>query len=112
MFESVVSANVIPPVILADGPTRVYIDNGRGLEPELEALSLEVPLVISDTSALKNYFQNSAVYTSHDPEDVYKSILIAIEMNNELKNNCKKIKIIRNNEFEDSIQRIRQLVDN
>jgi len=76
-----------------------------------EALSLEIPLVISDTSALKNYFQNSAVYTSHDPEDVYKSILIAIEMNNELKDNCKKIKITRNKEFEESIQRIRQLVD-
>lgn len=76
-----------------------------------EALSLEVPLVISNTSALKNYFQNSAMYTSHDPEDIYKSILTAIEMNNETKDNCKKIKLVRNKEFEDSIQSIRQLVD-
>lgn len=38
----VVSANIIPPVILADGPTKVYIDNGRGLEPELAGVGLEV----------------------------------------------------------------------
>jgi uncharacterized phage protein gp47/JayE len=37
----VVSANIIPPVVLADGPTKVYIDNGRGLEPELDGVGLE-----------------------------------------------------------------------
>jgi len=38
---SVVSANIVPPVILADGPTKIYIDNGSGLEPSLAAVGLE-----------------------------------------------------------------------
>lgn len=76
-----------------------------------EALSLEIPLVISDTSALRNYFQNSAIYTSHKPEDIYKSILAAFEMAEALKESCKKIKSIRNKEFEDNIQKIQHLID-
>ena len=42
--SSVVSANIIPPVILADGPTKVYIDNGRGLEPSIDGIGLETLL--------------------------------------------------------------------
>ena len=76
-----------------------------------EALSLEVPLVISDTRALKNYFKNTAVYTSHNPGDIYKSVLTALEIADDLKENCKEIKLIRNKEFKDSIKKIRQLVD-
>jgi uncharacterized phage protein gp47/JayE len=40
--SSIVSAKVVAPVILADGPTKVYIDNGRGLEPSLAPIGLEI----------------------------------------------------------------------
>lgn len=51
----IVSANIIPPVILADGPTKVYIDNGRGLEPELLTTGLET--VISKANGGEKFFQ-------------------------------------------------------
>ena len=51
----IVSANIIPPVILADGPTKVYIDNGRGLEPELAPVGLEV--LISKANGGESFFQ-------------------------------------------------------
>jgi uncharacterized phage protein gp47/JayE len=53
--SSVVSANIIPPVILADGPTRVFIDNGRGLEPEINPLGLEV--LITEATGGESFFQ-------------------------------------------------------
>lgn len=51
----VVSANIIPPVILADGPTKVYIDNGRGLEPELSGVGLET--LISKANGGESFVQ-------------------------------------------------------
>ena len=39
--SSITSANVIPPVVLADGPTKVFIDNGRGIEPNIASFGLE-----------------------------------------------------------------------
>jgi len=51
----IVSANIIPPVILADGPTKVYIDNGRGLEPELATTGLET--LIAKANGGESFFQ-------------------------------------------------------
>lgn len=51
----IVSANIIPPVILADGPTKVYIDNGRGLEPELATTGLEV--LMAKATGGEKFFQ-------------------------------------------------------
>jgi len=53
--SSIVSANVIPPVNLADGPTRVYIDNGRGLEPTFDGIGLEV--LIDEATGGETFFQ-------------------------------------------------------
>lgn len=51
----IVSANIIPPVILADGPTKVYIDNGRGLEPELSPNGLES--IVTKANGGESFFQ-------------------------------------------------------
>jgi uncharacterized phage protein gp47/JayE len=51
----IVSTNVVPPVILADGPTKVYIDNGRGLEPELAPTGLET--IITSANGGETFFQ-------------------------------------------------------
>jgi len=53
--SSIVSANIIPPVILADGPTKVFIDNGRGLEPSLFANGLET--IITSATGGEKFFQ-------------------------------------------------------
>lgn len=53
--SSVVSAIVTPPVTLADGPSRVYIDNGRGLEPSLSPIGLET--IISQATGGQHFFQ-------------------------------------------------------
>jgi uncharacterized phage protein gp47/JayE len=53
--SSIVSANVVPPVVLADGPTKVYIDNGRGLEPSLAPTGLET--LISSATGGEQFFQ-------------------------------------------------------
>lgn len=53
--QSVVSASIIPPVILADGPTQVFIDNGRGLEPTLAATGLES--ILSTATGGEQFFQ-------------------------------------------------------
>ena len=53
--SSILSANIIPPVILADGPTKVYIDNGRGLEPEISPLGLET--LITSATGGEQFFQ-------------------------------------------------------
>lgn len=53
--SSIVSANIVPPVVLADGPSRVYIDNGRGLEPELDTVGLET--IIAEATGGEVFFQ-------------------------------------------------------
>lgn len=53
--SSITSANIVTPVILADGPTKVYIDNGRGLEPQISPLGLET--LINSASGGETFFQ-------------------------------------------------------
>lgn len=53
--QSVVSASIVAPVILADGPTKVFIDNGRGLEPSLASTGLET--IISQATGGEQFFQ-------------------------------------------------------
>ena len=53
--SSVVSANIVTPVILADGPSKVFIDNGRGLEPELDSVGLET--IVTEATGGEKFFQ-------------------------------------------------------
>lgn len=53
--SSIVSVNVVTPVNLADGPTKVYIDNGRGLEPTFEGIGLET--LITEATGGEQFFQ-------------------------------------------------------
>jgi len=71
-----------------------------------EALSVETPMVISDSIALRNYFQNSALYTNHDPEDIADKILYAIENQKKLIQEKIKLKELRNDEFKTLIKKL------
>lgn len=53
--SSIVSVNVVPPVNLTDGPTKVYIDNGRGLEPTFESVGLET--LATEATGGEKFFQ-------------------------------------------------------
>jgi len=75
-----------------------------------EALNVEVPMVITDSFALREYFDNSAVYTNHEPEQIAKNILKAIENSSDQINNIKRIKELRNAEFFEKIDKIEELL--
>lgn len=53
--QSVVSTKIVPPTTLADGPTKVYIDNGSGLQPSLAPVGLET--VLTKATGGETFFQ-------------------------------------------------------
>lgn len=71
-----------------------------------EALNVEVPMVITDSKALRNYFSDSAIYTNHFPQNIANKILEAVEKSEELKLNIKQVKELRNTEFQQKIRDI------
>jgi len=75
-----------------------------------EALSVEVPMVISDSKALRDYFGESAIYTDHNPISIANNIQKAIENNINLKENENKIKKLRNEEFESQVNKLIQII--
>jgi glycosyltransferase involved in cell wall biosynthesis len=61
-----------------------------------EALSVNVPMVLTKTNALKNYFGDSATYTNNDPESIAEGIKISINKSSSIKlkmNDVKNAKI-------------------
>ena len=66
-----------------------------------EALDLEVPMVLSDTSALFKYFDNTAVYTQINPNEIATSIMEAIKEKEQIILNMKTLKKIRNIEYQE-----------
>ncbi len=76
-----------------------------------EALSVEVPMVISDSKALRDYFGESAIYTDHNPINIANSIQKAVEDKQNLQNNKIKIKKIRNEEFKSQVNKLIQFME-
>lgn len=64
-----------------------------------EGLNAEVPLVISDNNAARDYFGDSAIYTKIDPKLIAESLLIAFKNSDSIKQNSIKIKKQRNDEY-------------
>ncbi len=77
-----------------------------------EALSVGVPMVISDTNALQEYFSDAAIYTSHKPIDIANNIKKAIKNSEDQKVNIESIKEIRNNEFNTQIKSLKEFINN
>jgi len=77
-----------------------------------EALAVETPMVISDTEALRNYFSNAAIYTKHDPHQIKEKLLEAANRKDELVENIRKIKKIRDEEFDEIINKLISEVNN
>ena len=64
-----------------------------------EALSVEVPMVITDSIALKNYFDSAALYTNHNPHDLFEKVKYAIENQKRIICEIQSVKEKRNNEY-------------
>jgi glycosyltransferase involved in cell wall biosynthesis len=75
-----------------------------------EALSVEVPMVISDSKALRDYFGESAIYTDHNPINIANNIKKAIDESIPLKNNQIKMKKLRNEEFKLQVNKLIQII--
>lgn len=71
-----------------------------------EALAVETPMVITDSIALKAYFQNSAIYTGHTPEEIKEKLLSVLDSYDELLKNSKLLKNKRNKEYSDIIEKL------
>jgi len=74
-----------------------------------EAISFEVPLVISNTKALRNYFQDAAIYTEHVPQSIAVAILQAMENASVIKTSMRELKKIRSKEFNSELNKISYL---
>lgn len=73
-----------------------------------EALAVEVPLVTSDTDALRKYFGEAAIYVKHDVESLINGINRALESRNEYHNKLKTLK--QKYKHEEEVQ-LRQLLE-
>jgi len=76
-----------------------------------EALSVETPMVISDTKALREFFLDAAVYTKHLPENIANNIHFAITNFQELIKKEIKLRELRNNEFIKKIRELKTLIN-
>lgn len=71
-----------------------------------EGLNAGVPMVISDNTASREYFENSAIYTEITPKEISSAILKAIDNGDLLKNNSKRIKVKREDDFKKIIHEL------
>ncbi len=76
-----------------------------------EALSVEVPMVITDSKALKNYFDSAALYTNHKPEDLFEKVKYAIENRDRIISEIQSVKRKRNQEYSDLIEELEAQVN-
>lgn len=76
-----------------------------------EALGLEVPMVISDSTALREYFSSAAVYSSHDPADLFRNVCHAIDGRDALIAEIRSVKAQRNREFALLIDRLNREIE-
>lgn len=75
-----------------------------------ESLSAGVPVVLSDTSALKTYFENAAIYVEHNAQEIESGIRRAISHRPELLSNMSRIKQIREHEYDSALNKLRKVL--
>jgi hypothetical protein len=63
-------------------------------------------MVISDSAALREYFQDSALYTKHNPKDIADRVINAIENKEKLIQEGIQVKKLRNEEFKTLIKKL------
>jgi len=72
-----------------------------------EGLAVETPMVLSETEALKNYFENAAIYTSHHAASIAMVIKKAINQKKKLIENIKSVKGRRKVQFDKQLHKVK-----
>lgn len=76
-----------------------------------EALSVEVPFVISKTKALINFFGDSAIYTLHNPLQIASSVSGAVESKDDLIKKIKKVREAKEYDFQIKINELKNYLN-
>jgi glycosyltransferase involved in cell wall biosynthesis len=69
-----------------------------------EALAVNVPMILSDTYALRQYFGEAAIYTNHTPHNIVQSLHHAISNKTQLTEEMEGVATRRRAEFERSYE--------
>lgn len=77
-----------------------------------EGVSVEKPLIISDTQALKEYFSSGCEYTDNSASDIARAILSVKENYSSLKKDITGLRQRKIPELERSIQELNKLLEN
>ncbi|MBT8390615.1 MAG: glycosyltransferase [Ignavibacteria bacterium] len=76
-----------------------------------EAISVEVPVVLSDTISLRKFFGSTATYTRNEPLAICNAINTAISQSDTLIAEMQNLKLRRKNEFEKKIETILKYIN-
>jgi glycosyltransferase involved in cell wall biosynthesis len=71
-----------------------------------EALSVGAPLVVSDTTALKTYFHDSAIYVKHQARDISNGVCLALSNSPSMRLNTQQLKFLRTQEYRLAMQKL------
>lgn len=75
-----------------------------------ESVAGEKPMILSKTEALQDYFSNGAVYTENTREGMQKAILEVIERKEGLTARLRKLKSIRQKEWEERKRNLERIL--
>jgi glycosyltransferase involved in cell wall biosynthesis len=75
-----------------------------------EALSVNTPLVISDTRILREYFQDSVLFTKNSSDDVVKNIIKCLSIQKRIKTKMQILKKTKNIEQKLVLANLKELV--
>lgn len=76
-----------------------------------EAISAGKPLILSDTLALRGFFENSAVYTQPRCDDIVRNIIELVENAEEFSANVSKVRAKRSSEIVHELGRLKSMLD-
>lgn len=76
-----------------------------------EAVSIEKPIITSDTIALKSFFKDAAIYSGHKPIEIASAIKKAITQKEECTKKVRRFKIKYNITWEKEFNKLKELIN-
>lgn len=76
-----------------------------------EALALNVPLVVSESQALRNYFDDSVIYVKNKADDISKGIRRAVAEEKKLKSRMADIRTVREQEYNAKLKELQSVIN-
>ena len=77
-----------------------------------EAMALEQPLITSDWTPLRRYFNKGALYTNNSSEEIRNAIMVAMTKKDDLAKGMYQLKIERMEEWKEKVSNIQDLLSN